>query len=146
MPSNYRDLSLIDCICKIFTSVILNRLTFWVDHNNILNEFQAGFRKNYSTVDNIFNLTNIIEINKSHGKKTYAFFVDFSCAFDTISRNSLFYKLSRLGLSSKIIRILQLLYFKTEACVWDGYNYSNQFAVNVGVKQGCIVRYCFHFS
>ena len=35
----------------------------WTD--NILNEFQAGFRKNYSTIDNIFNFTNIIEINKA---------------------------------------------------------------------------------
>ena len=51
----------------------------------------------------------------------------------------MFCKLSRLGLSSKIIRILQLLYFKIEACVWDGYNYSNQFPVDVGVKQGCIL-------
>ena len=74
LPSNYRGLSLFNCICKIFTSPIINRLTFWVDHNNILNEFQADFRNNYLTVDNIFNLTNIIEINNSYGKKNLCFF------------------------------------------------------------------------
>ena len=44
LPSNYRGRSLTNCICKIFASLILNRLIFWVDHNNILNEFQAGFK------------------------------------------------------------------------------------------------------
>ena len=56
-----------------------------------------------------------------------------------MSRNPVFDKLSPFGLSSKMMRILQLLYFKTVARVWDGYNYSNQFPVDVGVKQGCIL-------
>lgn len=139
LPSNYRGLSLINTICKIFNSILLNRITFWLDRYNILNEFQAGFRKNYSTIDNIFNLTNIIEINKSQGKKTYAFFVDFSCAFDTIPRNCLFYKLSCLGLSSKIIRLLQASYTGTNSKVWDGSTFSNYFPVDIGVKQGCVL-------
>ena len=136
---NYRGLSLLNTISKIFNSILLNRITFWIESNNVLNEYQAGFRKNYSTVDNIFNLSNIVEINKEKGNKTYAFFVDFSCAFDTIPRNSLFYKLSRIGLSSKIIRLLQETYFQTESKVWDGNMFSENFAVVEGVKQGCIL-------
>ena len=138
-PSNYRGLSLINTICKIFNTILLNRITFWIESNKILNEYQAGFRKNYSTVDNIFNLTNIIDINKANGKKTYAFFVDFSCAFDRIPRNSLFYKLSSLGLSSKMIRVLQATYFQTQSKIWDGNTFSDSFSVEVGVKQGCIL-------
>ena len=135
IPSNYRSLSLTDAISQIFNMMLLNRLTFWIERFNILNEFQAGFRKNYSTVDNIFNLTNIVELNKAQGKKTFAFFVDFSCAFDTIPRNCLFYKLSCLGLSTKFINILQSTYDGTESKIWDGATFSSSFAVNIGVKQ-----------
>lgn len=139
LVTNYRGLSLIDTLCKIFNSILLNRISDWLSSNNILNEFQAGFRREYSTVDNIFNLVSIVNLNKLSGKYTYAFFVDFSCAFDTISRNSLFYKLSCIGLSSKIIRVLQSLYDTTESRVWDGSMFSDYFAVETGVKQGCIL-------
>lgn len=138
-PTNYRGLSLIDTLCKIFNNILLNRITNWIDVNNILNEYQAGFRKNYSTIDNVFNLANIVHLNKLNGKNTYAFFVDFSCAFDMIPRNSLFYKLSCMGLSSKIIRILQLYYENNTSQVLYGNTFSDPFSVDNGVKQGCIL-------
>lgn len=137
--TNYRGLSLINTLCKVFCNIILNRLIHWVSRNNILNEFQAGFRKEYSTVDNIFNLTNIVSLNNQTYKHTYAFFVDFSSAFDLIPRNSLFYKLSTMGLSSKILRILQAMYECSVSRVWDGNTYSSFFPVDSGVKQGCIL-------
>lgn len=118
---------------------MLNRITEWIDNHNILNEYQTGFRKNYSTIDNIFNLVNIVNLNKINKKNTYAFFVDFSCALDTIPRNCLFYKLSCLGLSTKIIRILQAAYEKNESRIWDGNSFSDPFEVEVGVKQGCLL-------
>lgn len=139
LTSNYRGLSLMDTISKIFNNILLNRISDWLTKNSILNEFQAGFRKDYSTVDNIFNLVNIISLNKLNSKYTYGFFVDFSCAFDMIPRNSLFYKLSCIGISSKIIRILQSLYENTESRIWDGSTFSDYFSVESGVKQGCIL-------
>lgn len=137
--SNYRGLSLLDTCYKLFTGLILNRIHVWINLNNIINEYQAGFRKEYSTVDNLFNLSSIVHLNFKAKKKTFAFFVDFSCAFDSIPRNSLFYKLSELGLSSKIIKILQLLYNKTTSQVWDGESLSEPFSVSQGVKQGCLL-------
>ena len=45
-PNNYRGISLIDSICKIFVNIMNSRLTQWCDDFNILHECQAGFRKN----------------------------------------------------------------------------------------------------
>ena len=137
--SNYRGLSLLDSIYKLFTGILLDRINDWIFYNNVLNEFQSGFRKGYSTVDNLFNLTSIININFSQNKKTYAFFVDFTAAFDMIPRNSLFYKLSSLGLSQKMLSILQLLYSNTKSRIWDGNTLSDFFNVKQGVKQGCLL-------
>lgn len=137
--SNYRGLSLLDTIYKIFTGLILNRINTWIDVHCILNEYQAGFRKNYSTVDNLFNITSIVNLNFLKKMKTYAFFIDFSSAFDMIPRNSLFYKLCCSGLSRKLVMILQGLYSNTTSQVWDGSTISDPFTVSQGVKQGCLL-------
>ena len=50
------------------------------------NEFQAGFRKSYSTADNIYNLSSIVHLKFKRNEKVYAIFVDFKAAFDSISR------------------------------------------------------------
>jgi len=60
--SNYRGISFMDSISKVFTGVILDRIEKWVSENNILNEYQAGFLKGYSTVDNIFNLMCMVNL------------------------------------------------------------------------------------
>jgi len=61
-PSNYRGITLLSCLGKLFTSIINSRLTQFIEDNKILNENQAGFRKGYSTVDQIFVLKSLIDI------------------------------------------------------------------------------------
>ena len=60
-PGNFRGVSLINSISKIFTGILTNRLQKWSEENTVLDESQAGFRKNYSTIDNIFSLHAIIQ-------------------------------------------------------------------------------------
>lgn len=71
--------------------------------------------------------------------KLYAFFVDFKAAFDTINRNALLYKLSKLGLSTKMVNIIKAIYRCTKAAVWNGNEVSDLFDVNKGVRQGCLL-------
>lgn len=73
-PSNYRGISFMNCIAKIMMGIINERLTVWVNSNNILNEYQAGFRKTYSAMDNILNLASIVHLKFEEKKK----FTDFS--------------------------------------------------------------------
>ena len=53
---NYRGNTLLSCFGKLFTSILNNRLNNYLENMNILALEQAGFRKGYSTGDNIFNL------------------------------------------------------------------------------------------
>lgn len=139
MVGNYRGLSFIDTLCKIFTGILLNRINKWIEVNKILHESQAGFRKKYSTVDNIFNLSSIVQLQFNKKEKLYAFFVDFKAAFDTINREALFYKLYAQGMSSKMVRLLKELYRKTTSAVWNGNQISEFFEIRLGVKQGCLL-------
>jgi len=119
--------------------LLLERLENWVKNNNILTECQAGFRKGYSTVNNIFSLTSIARSYIDSGKKLYAFFVDFRAAFDSIDRRTVNYKLSNIGISTAFLNILQILYTDNLAAVWDGEQLSEWFTTEAGVKQGCLL-------
>jgi hypothetical protein len=138
-PSMYRGISFMNCGPKIFISLLNKRLTTWVEENNKLNEFQAGFRRSFSTVDNIYNLSSIIHLKFHQNKRVYAFFVDFKAAFDCVPRNALLYKLSKMGVSSKFLRLLKVIYEGTFSAVWNGENLSDYFETHSGVKQGCLI-------
>lgn len=134
---NYRGISFVDSVVKVYTNILLNRLHKWLERENILHENQAGFRRGYSTVDNIFILQNIVALKLKKKEKVYAFFVDFKTAFDNVPRNKLFYKLFNAGLSTKFVRNIMEMYRDTASAVWDGKELSDWFYTKTGVKQGC---------
>ena len=68
-PDNYRGITLLSCLGKLFTAILNTRLTFYADCIMLLTEAQTGFRKGYSTSDNIFVLSSLIEFLQSKGKK-----------------------------------------------------------------------------
>ena len=85
--NNYRAVSLINSLCKICMRILSNRVTNWCEHHNITDESQAGFRKQYSTIDNIFNLQAAIQKYRSIRKgRFYVFYIDFKSkiSMDTI--------------------------------------------------------------
>lgn len=135
--SNYRGISFLNSSTKIFTSILQTRLKKWITEKEVLSEFQAGFREAYSTVDHIFTLSSIVHSHIESSKKLFTFFVDFKAAFDTVDRRALFYKLLKLGISYKFIKVIQSLYEKTVSCVWDGEKLSEEFETTAGLKQGC---------
>ena len=58
---------------------------------------QSGFRKNYSTTDNLFVLKCLMDIMQANKKKIFCCFIDFKQAFDTVWRAGLWKKLFRRG-------------------------------------------------
>ena len=86
---NYRRITLLSCLGKLFTSVINEILTVFIDSNQIMSEAQAGFRKGYSTTDQIFTLKCIFLLFVCQGRRLFCTFVDYSKAFDSINRATL---------------------------------------------------------
>lgn len=138
-PNNYRGISFMNCVAKIMMGILNERLSSWTDKHNILLEYQAGFRKNYSTVDNIYSLSAIVHLKFYEKKKVYAFFVDFKAAFDKISRRLLIYKLYEMGVSTKFVNVIEAIYRTTKSVVWTGKELSEEFETRSGVKQGCLL-------
>ena len=93
LPENYRPITLLSCFGKLFTSILNTRITQFLEDNGILNSCQAGFRKGFSTSDNLFIIQSLIEISKANKKKLFCAFIDFKQAFDKVWRDGLWHKL-----------------------------------------------------
>ena len=138
-PDNYRGISLISCLGKLFTSAINERLTTFVELNKVIGEEQAGFRSGYSTQDHIFTLHSIIDIylNKfSTTKRLYCAFIDYQKAFDLVDRSSLWSKLLTYNINGRLMKLIHNLYKDTKACIKLNNKISNSFSCNIGVRQG----------
>ena len=137
-PSNYRGITIVNTLSKIFSLLLRNRLNNWVENEACLNDVQFGFRDGRSTADAIFNLHSLIQkvLHKKH--KLWCVFIDFERAFDTVSRNALWYKLFECGISCKIITMIKSMYQNVKSCVKFGntMELSDFFHVTVGLKQG----------
>ena len=133
---NYRGITLINVIAKIYSQVLLNRLTKWSTENEKIIHNQYGFQKNKSTTDCIFLLHAIISKTINSKDKLYCAFIDFEKCFDKIDRLYLWQKLLAQHVSSKMVRALQAMYRVVKSCVRYKSENSSFFTSNIGVKQG----------
>ena len=135
-PNNYRPITILSCLGKLFTSILNNRLTTFLEENNILNENQAGFRKHYSCSDHIFTLHALINILKRRKQKLFVAYVDFSAAFDKIWRFGLWTKLLQNDINGKLFKVIFNMYNSIKSRVSQNGNLSAQFMSECGVRQG----------
>ncbi|KAL8589062.1 hypothetical protein ACOMHN_055075 [Nucella lapillus] len=109
---NYRRISLLSKAGKILSKVILNRLNIHILDETVP-ESQCGFRQKRGTVM-IFTVRQIQEKCKEQTMDLYILFVDLTKAFDTVSRPGLWHILPRIGIPSKMVKIIR--------CFHDGMN------------------------
>lgn len=133
---NYRGITLLSTLGKLFTRVLNNRLSFWSETYNIISDVQGGFRKGRSTVDNIFILHSLINLFVNKGRRLYCTFIDFRKAFDYVSRDCLWYKLLSCGIRGNMYNVMHDMYREVKSVVKVIGNLSDSFQCYVGVRQG----------
>ena len=107
-PNNYRGISLLDVIGKIYTSIITRRITFFTNIYDKISESQAGFRQGYSTIDKALVLYSLVNKRLSKKKgKLYVAFVDLTKALDLVKRPKLWEVLLNTGVKGKLFKSLQ---------------------------------------
>lgn len=98
-----------------------------------MTDAQIGFCPCLGTRDAFFALHSIITNLLLNKKKFYCCVIDFCCAFDSINRSYLFYKISKLGIQGKLIKSM---YNNVKSCVTvDGF-YSQHSRNNICLMQG----------
>ena len=133
---NYRGITLLSTLGKLFTRILNDRLTDWAENYQVYIEAQAGFRSNMGTVDNIFTLHGLLTHVINQGKKLYCAFVDLTKAFDYINRDILWHKLIKIGVRGKALNTIRSMYENVKSRVKYKNRLGENFECYLGVRQG----------
>ena len=97
LVSNYRPISLLSNLNKIFEKIMYKRIYNFIEKNNILYPLQFGFRAKHSTTHALINITEKIRSALDNSKVACGIFVDLQKAFDTVNHETLLHKLYHYG-------------------------------------------------
>lgn len=138
LAGNYRGISLIDSLVKILISLLTSRLQRRLEAKNLFIQGQGGFRTHEESVSQALALYEIIKRRQNTGQDTYALFLDYQKAFDTVPHEGLFRKMDLLGIRGRMLQFVKALYKNSRVVVRanDG-SLSESFPLKRGVRQGC---------
>ena len=97
-PSNYRPISVIPTVSKIFEKIVFDQLNKYFNDNNPLTSCQSGFRSLHSTMTALLEATNSWSVNIDNGLVNGVVFIDLKKAFDTIDHQIILQKLRNYGI------------------------------------------------
>ena len=86
-PSNYRPISLLPQISKVFEKIIYDRITAHLVNIDFNFKQQFGFQKNNNTEAALISLVSLAINSITQNKSVGIIFLDYSKAFDSISQN-----------------------------------------------------------
>jgi hypothetical protein len=138
-PNSYRGIALLSAIGKLFGLILNNRLYKWAEENGKLCPFQGGFRRKRGCLDQCFMLLAVTQIQLKARRKTFACFVDFQKAYDSVQHAILWQRLVSAGISTKSLNLLKSLFKKISCTVKTEEGFSIPFNIGVGLRQGCVL-------
>lgn len=136
---NYRPVSLLSAISKLFEKVVYNQLYEYFQRYKLFYTSQYGFRKRHSTEYATLELLDKLLHDIDDRNATFAVYMDLSKAFDTLNHNILLEKLHRYGIhDSELSWFSNYLCNRTQYVEIEGYQ-SETLLIKTGVPQGSIL-------
>ena len=136
---NYRPISLLPVISKVFEILINSSIIKHLDSNNLLSDHQYGFRSSRSTADLLTVITERIHQTLDSSGESRAIALDISKAFDRVWHAGLLHKLKAYGISGSVLAIIKSFLSDRKIKVVLNGESSGEYAVNSGVPQGSVL-------
>ena len=137
-PGNYRPITLMSVVGKLFGIIVNNRLLKWSEATGAISDEQGGFRPERGTPDQVFLWREILASRKERGHTTYATFVDVRKAYDTVWREKAYCNIHDAGVRGKLWRQLQVMHGGLSRKVRHPLGDTETFEVRRGVAQGAV--------
>ena len=139
LVSNYRPISILNTINKIFEKILHIRLTKFIEDSNLLYKYQFGFRKNHSTELALIEIVDQIRLSLDNNNMTCGIFIDLSKAFDTVNHDILIEKLEHYGIRGKALDLIRsYLNDREQYAIIDKCKSSTK-PIRCGVPQGSVL-------
>lgn len=136
---NYRPISVLPVVAKLFERVIYNQLYNYLNSNDLLVDCQSGFRSQHSTLSALLEATNTWAVNIDNGLLNGIIYIDLKKAFDTIDHELLLRKLGHYGFDTQVLKWFEsYLDSREQKCSVNG-NLSEPRQISCGVPQGSIL-------
>ena len=136
---NYRPISILPSISKVFEKIIFNQLYDHFQKHNLFFNGQYGFRRNHSTELATLDLIEKIHHQLDTHKNPFAIFLDLSKAFDTIDHDILLTKLYYYGIRNQVLCLFKNYLSSRSQYISMGEIKSSLRNINTGVPQGSIL-------
>lgn len=131
---NYRPISIMSSLAKVFEHVIYNRVAFYF--SRYVSEFQHGFITKRSVASNLVAYVEYLSQSMDEGFQVDSVYTDFSKAFDSVNHRILLDKLDAYGFSDNLLKFFSsYLSGRKQYVAYKGCK-SNTFLVTRGVPQG----------
>ena len=103
--NNYRPISLLPCISKVFEKILSIRVLTHFDMFQLFSPCQFGFRESFTTEYAIIDIYEKLLNNLDKGLTSCAIFLDLAKAFDSVSHDILLKKLYKYGIRGNALRL-----------------------------------------
>ena len=134
---NWRGISLLDVVGKVFARVIQARLQSVAEE--VLPDSQCGFRAGRGCADMIFCAQQLMEKAREHNTSLYLLFVDLRKAYDSVPREALWKVLGKYGIPPPLVNIIRSLHEGMKAEVTVDNASTPEIEVTNGLRQGCTI-------
>lgn len=134
--SNYRPITKLSVIDKIFEQTILNRLQYHLENNKIIHPNQFGFTKNSNTLAACINCMEYIYEHDDNGNYVAIISIDLKKAFDSTDLRTLIAKLDDLNIKNNEIKLFESFLFGRKQTVNVNGSQSELKNVRMGIPQG----------
>ena len=136
---NYREISLVSVVSKLFERLLCSRIQSWVEERNSLADEQSGFRPGRRTEDNLFMLSEITSARSRKGLPTCLSFWDIATAYDVVLRDQLFVSMHEHGIRGRVWLLIRSCYDSVLRRVSIGASVSDPYDLERGVAQGAVL-------
>lgn len=146
---NFRPISLLSAIGKLYEKLVLKRLTNFSNANDVITAVQFGFRQEHSTSHQILRVSNHIKTQKAIKKSTGMVLFDIEKAFDSVWHDGLVFKLHKFKFPVYLCKLVQAFCRGRQFEVHVHGSKSKPRSIPAGLPQGSVLSpslYCIFVS